>query len=272
MKRTPPSFEAIHLRDTLIREEVMENFRICTQKWPPITVALILGMVAIHLSAVSLAPELSSFRPKFYTLAPFYPEWENALMIFGARSAPEIIEGRQYYRMLSCVFLHGDGMHLTLNMVALFGLGRLCEAIYGKARFLWLVVFSGLTGSAASLGGAAGLAVGASGAVFGLLGAGIVFGFRYRNELPAPLKRLFGRGLIPWVLLNVVIGLNVPRIDNLGHMGGFIGGAVLALIMGNRVIRDERGNTSNDQRLLAVSVGLIAYTLLRMGESIRAFL
>ena len=117
----------------------MENFRACTQKWPPITVALIVGMVLIHLSATALAPDLDSFFNSPYTLAPFYPEWENALMIFGARSAPEILDGGQYYRMLSCVFLHGDGMHLTLNMVALFGLGRLCEAIYGKGRFLWLV-------------------------------------------------------------------------------------------------------------------------------------
>lgn len=272
MKRTPPSFEAIHLRDTLVREEVMENFRACTQKWPPITVALVVGMVLIHLLATALAPDLQSFLINPFNRMSLYPEWENALMIFGARSAPEIYEGQQYYRLLSCVFLHGDGMHLTLNMVALFGLGRLCEAIYGKGRFLWLVVFSGLTGSAASLSGPASLAVGASGSVFGLLGAGIVFGFRYRRELPAPLRQLFGRGLIPWVLLNVVIGLNVPRIDNLGHFGGFAGGAVLAVVMGNRVIRDEQGRAENDQRLLGLSVGLIAYTLLRMGQSILLYL
>ena len=122
------------------------------------------------------------------------------------------------------------------------------------------------------MSGEASIAVGASGSVFGLLGAGVVFGLRYKNELPQPLKRIFGRGLIPWVLLNIVIGLNVPQIDNLGHMGGMFGGAILALLMGNRVIRDEQGHPRNEQWMMAVSVGLVAYTLLRMGQSIQTYL
>jgi rhomboid protease GluP len=219
-----------------------------------------------------LAPQLKSFFIHPITLQPFYPEWENALMVFGARSTYEITELGQVHRLLSCVFLHGGGMHLALNMVALFGLGRLCEATYGRTRFLWLFVFSGLCGSLLSLNGGVGLSVGASGSVFGLLGAGVIFGFRYRNELPAPLKAIFGRGLLPWVLLNIVIGLNVPRIDNLGHMGGLAGGAFLALVMGNQVVRGERGNKRTEQVLLAVSLGLLVFTGLRMAESILAFL
>lgn len=272
MKPAPPSFEAIHIREALVREEVLEKFRLSARKWPPVTMALVLSIVAIHLLAMKLAPELQSFMNSPFTLQPLYPEWENALMVFGARSTFEITESGQYYRLLSCVFLHGDFMHLTLNMVALFGLGRLCEATYGRARFLMLVIFSGICGSLLSLGGGVGLSVGASGSIFGLLGAGVVFGFRYRKALPGPLKAIFGRGLLPWVLLNIVIGLNVDKIDNLGHMGGLAGGAFLALIMGNQVIRGEEGKPQVQQFLFALSVGLIAFTLLRMTESIRAFL
>jgi rhomboid protease GluP len=260
------------MREALVREEVLETFRLSARKWPPVTMALVGCCVGIHLAAMFLAPSLQSFTINPFTLDPFYQEWENALMIFGARSTFEITESGQYYRLLSCVFLHGDFMHLALNMVALFGLGRLCEATYGKARFLWLVVFSGLCGSVLSLKGGVGLSVGASGAIFGLLGAGVVFGFRYRKELPAPLKAIFGRGLLPWVLLNIVIGLNVPKIDNLGHMGGLAGGAFLALIMGNQVIRGEEGKAQVEQGLMAISIGLLAFTALRMGESIFAFL
>ena len=197
MKRSPPSFEAIHIQDALVREEVLENFRLSARKWPPVTMALVCSIVAVHLFAVYLVPRLDDFFIHPITLQSVYPPWENALMIFGARSTYEITELGQYYRLLSCVFLHGDGMHLTLNMFALFGLGRLCEAAYGKARFLWLFVFSGLCGSLVSLKGGVGLSVGASGSVFGLLGAGVVFGFRYRKELPSPLRAIFGRGLLP---------------------------------------------------------------------------
>jgi membrane associated rhomboid family serine protease len=274
VKRIPPSFEAIHLRDTLVREEVLENFRISMRPWPPVAMALVVGIVLIHLAAVQMSGDLTPYAViDPYTLQQtFYPEWQGALMVFGARAPYEITELHQYYRLLSCVFLHSDGMHLALNMIALFGLGRLCEAVYGAARFLWLFVFAGLCGSAASMTGEASIAVGASGSVFGLLGAGVVFGLRYKSELPRPLKRIFGRGLIPWVLLNIVIGLNVPQIDNLGHMGGLFGGAILALWMGNRVIRDEQGHPRNEQWMLAVSVGLVVYTLLRMGQSIQTYL
>jgi membrane associated rhomboid family serine protease len=272
MKPAPPSFEAIHIREALVREEVLEKFRLSARKWPPVTMTLVGCIVAIHLLAVNLAPDLQSFVDSPFTLQPFYRQWENALMIFGARSTSEITESGQYYRLLSCVFLHGDFMHLTLNMVALFGLGRLCEATYGKARFLALVVFSGICGSLLSLGGGVGLSVGASGAIFGLLGAGVVFGFRYRKSLPGPLKAIFGRGLLPWVLLNIVIGLNVDKIDNLGHMGGLAGGAFFALIMGNQVVRGEEGKPQAQQYLFAISVGLIAFTFLRMAESVLAFL
>ena len=266
MKRSPPSFEAIHLNEALIREEVLENFRMSARKWPPVTTALLAIIVAIHFLAVSLAPDLDTFKD--------YPtdQWTNALLVFGARSTPEIVDAGQYYRTISCMFLHGDLFHLLLNGVALFGLGRLCEATYGKARFLWLFVFSGLCGSLLSLQGGVALSVGASGAIFGMLGAGVVFGLRYRKELPAPLRAIFGRGLIPWVILNIVIGLNVDKIDNLGHMGGLFGGCFLALVMGNQVIRDEGGSQQRDQIFFAVSIGLLAYTALRMIQSVTTYL
>ena len=77
--------------------------------------------------------------------------------------------------------------------------------------------------------------VGASGAVFGLMGAGVVYGLQHRRSLPPPLARLLGRGLAPWVLLNLAIGVVLPFIDNLGHLGGLLGGSLTAALLGDRL-------------------------------------
>jgi len=166
------------------------------------------------------------------------------------------------------VFLHAGFFHLALNMLALFGLGRLCEAVYGPKRLLGLFLVSGLLGSVLSHIGGTELSVGASGAVFGLMGAGVVFGMRSRQKLPLPLRSVFGRGLMPWVVLNLVIGMSVPRIDNLGHLGGMLGGAACALFFGDRLVPGREGSP----RLLRVStgigIGLLAWTLLQMAGAV----
>jgi tetratricopeptide (TPR) repeat protein len=88
---------------------------------------------------------------------------------------------------------------------------------------------SGVAGSLASAAAAERLSVGASGAIFGLLGASIVFAFRFRNILPPRVARIMGPALLPWVALNVVFGFLVPRVDMNAHLGGLAFGAILAL-------------------------------------------
>ena len=130
-------------------------------------------------------------------------------------------------------------MHILLNGLALYGLGRLCESVYGPVRFLWLFLVAGVCGSTLSWLGGNTASVGASGSIFGLMGACIVFGYRYRLVLPPHIGEIFRKKLLPWVGLNLFIGVIIPFIDNLGHVGGLVGGAIMAQLLSNRVIPAE---------------------------------
>jgi rhomboid protease GluP len=187
---------------------------------------LLAGVLTYAVGQANLAGVIVASRPT------------GVLVKLGAMYATEVSAGEKW-RLVSCLFLHGDGMHLLLNGIALYGLGRLCESVYGSTRFLWLFLVAGLCGSTLSwLGGTVG-SVGASGSIFGLMGACIVFGWRYKFVLPPHIGNMFRKKLLPWVFLNLAIGVFVPFIDNLGHVGGLIGGVVMAMILSNRVVPSE---------------------------------
>src|SRR5262249_48920779 len=73
--------------------------------------------------------------------------------------------------------------------------------------------------------------VGASGAIFGMFGVLAIFGFRYRHEMPPAIRRAMTAGVLPVILINLLIGLSVPFIDNSAHIGGLLTGAMLTLIV-----------------------------------------
>ena len=155
---------------------------------------------------------------------------------------------------------------MLLNGVAFFALGRLCEAVYGSVRFLWLFLVAGVCGSTLSFLGGNALSVGASGGIFGLLGAAVVFGWRYRHKLPPGASDFFRMRLLPWVALNLFIGAVIPFIDNLGHTGGLIGGAVMAALIGNRVVPGEEGTARGKVWMASVSFAILAWAALGVGR------
>jgi membrane associated rhomboid family serine protease len=153
---------------------------------------------------------------------------QDALCRLGALNSFAIAEQGQWWRLLTVMVLHGGILHFALNSYALFLFGPTLEQVLGHARYLALYVVSGLAGSAASFAiGDTALGVGASGAIFGLLGALVAYFFRRRDRGgSAPLQRL-----IIIVALNLVLALNIPQIDNLAHAGGFVGGLVAMALM-----------------------------------------
>ncbi|CAN5566921.1 rhomboid family intramembrane serine protease [soil metagenome] len=129
----------------------------------------------------------------------------------------------EYYRLVTVAFLHGGFLHLLFNMYALFLFGPRLEAVLGRGRFLTLYLLSALGGSVASYLTSAPNqpSVGASGAVFGLLGALLVVSRKLRYDA-RPVLVLLG--------INLALGFVIPRIDWRAHLGGLVAGALLAAV------------------------------------------
>jgi rhomboid protease GluP len=150
----------------------------------------------------------------------------ESIIAMGALARERVAAG-EYWRLLTAPWLHGGVEHLVGNGIALFILGMLCEAAFGRAQFVVLYVLSGLAGSIVSLAASAGPSVGASGAIFGLQGAAIVL-FRVHRDRLLVRDRRVGFVLLVWAIYTIVGGLMTPFIDNGAHIGGALGGAVIA--------------------------------------------
>lgn len=144
----------------------------------------------------------------------------------------------QWWRPLTSMFLHGGLVHLLLNAWVLYQLGSLCEIMLGSRQTLGVYMVSGLAGSFASLLWQEGASVGASGAIFGLMGALIAFLLRRREMLTPYAKSLLGQ-LVLWAGINVFLGMSMPRIDLAAHFGGFVMGFLLGLMLKGRETRPQ---------------------------------
>ena len=198
--------------------------------WMTITLLVVIGLAHLLAGVIDFSQGLVNVAGIIVSQRS-----TGVLVVLGAMVGERVGDG-EVWRLVSCLFLHGDGTHILLNGLALYGLGRLCESVYGPVRFLWLFLVAGMCGSTLSWLGGNAASVGASGSIFGLMGACIVFGYRYRLVLPPHIGDMFRRKLLPWVGLNLAIGVVIPFIDNLGHLGGLVGGAVMAMVVSNRVI------------------------------------
>jgi len=184
----------------------------------------------------------------------------HSLTDFGAKNRL-LIESGEPWRLVTAAFLHEGGLHLLFNLYALWILGGFCEPIYGRARFLIIYVASAIGCSLASTVLTQQPSVGASGAIFGLLGAALVFGFRHRRDLPTDMGRRLRGSLVFWLVVNLALGWIFPFIDHWGHLGGLVTGIAAALMTGNAVIR-PRGSPA---AVRAWAFGAAAIVVLSLG-------
>lgn len=139
------------------------------------------------------------------------------------------IRAGQYYRLFTGIFLHGSLTHLFFNCYSLYVIGAQIENFLGKIKYPIIYLFSGLIGSLFSISFSKGVAsIGASGAIFGLMGALLYFGYYYRVYLGNVVKSQ----ILPIIILNLGIGFLMTGIDNFAHIGGLIGGLLMALALG----------------------------------------
>jgi len=187
-------------------------------------------------------------------------ETRDSIISIGALARERVAAG-EYWRLLTSPWLHGGSEHLVGNGIALYILGMVCEAAFGPVQFVVLYVLSGLAGSIVSVLVSAGPSVGASGAIFGLQGAAIVLLRRERERLLVRDRRV-GFVLLIWAIYTIAGGLTDPFLDNGAHIGGALGGALIASRLHPIVLSpmaSERAVVT--RRWLWLVVALLAYAV-----------
>jgi membrane associated rhomboid family serine protease len=179
--------------------------------------------------------------------------YENGVLVDQAvNSSGQVVgvaEG-EWWRLVTATFLHGSLIHLGMNMLVLWLIGPPVEEYFGHARYLLLYLVSGLAGSAGALilsGGRP--TVGASGAIFGLMGAALVLEWRRIY--------VFGGQALGLVVINLVLTFAIPGISIGGHVGGLVGGGICALAFSS-LRRSPALATVSMAAVGVVSIGLAA--------------
>ncbi len=180
------------------------------------------------------------------------------LALFPGMKVNELVYEGQWWRLLSSQYVHLSIMHMLFNGYGLYVLGPILEKAYGPRRFFVLYLASGTVGALASLWFTEGASGGASGAIYGLVGALLVFGWKYREELPKRVSKSFTTQLMPWVVFSLAIGfLDFLPMDNAAHLGGLAGGAVIVAVMAS-VVKGERSKAADVLVTVLTIVGIVA--------------
>jgi rhomboid protease GluP len=154
---------------------------------------------------------------------------QRVLIEFGAK-VNTLIQAGEIWRLLASTFIHIGVIHLLFNLYALWALGPLTEESLGHRRFFMVYILSGLGGSIASFLFSSALSAGASGAIFGLLGALLYYSYKR----PALWKSGLGMNLVVVILVNFGFGFVQPGIDNFAHLGGFITGTISCVLLSKK--------------------------------------
>lgn len=161
----------------------------------------------------------------------------EALLVLGAKSRARIVDEGETWRLLMASLLHKDGVHLGFNLFVLIAVGAVLEGVYRRGDHLLLLVGSGLACMTASTIMSPPATVGASGMVFGCLGAAMVFGLRFADVLPLRYRLYFGGVVVIYTAAAFWTGLLRTSTDNWGHAGGLVCGAICGLVFEPRLLR-----------------------------------
>lgn len=199
----------------------------------------------------------------------------KVLLRLGANYRP-LVEQGEVWRLVTANFLHIGSIHLAVNALSLFAVGPTLEKLFGTWKFLAIYVVAGIAGAGASfLFNPDVPSAGASGAIFGLLGAMLILGIHHQDAIPKHHKKSMrdlagimlvinlGFGLVS-AAVNHFFGPIVPQIDNFAHLGGLVGGTAMAALVGPHPALVGRRTSAWKQRALAV-FPLVALSGLGMG-------
>ncbi|MGH7387910.1 MAG: rhomboid family intramembrane serine protease [Candidatus Rokuibacteriota bacterium] len=207
--------------------------------------------IAVYVASLIFDPR-GALRPR--GLLGFLPIGDTAAALFAAGAIPWL-QGR-WWTLLTAIYLHGNLLHILFNVLWIRQLGPAIEQLYGPARFITIFTVAGVTGFVASslLGHA--YTLGASGSIFGLLGALVAFGQRRGGVFGKAVLREYGM----FAVILFVMAFVMPGVDHFAHAGGFVGGLGAGYVLS---FADRRGETTLDHLLAGVAVVLtvIAFAL-----------
>lgn len=181
------------------------------------------------LTYVLIALNIAIFVVRYFS-----PEIQRELMIEGALIPVLVYFDGDLYRLFTAMFLHANAAHIALNMLTLYSLGPQVEMLYGRTRFLAIYFLGGLLGSvlSAAIGDYGVPSVGASGAILAVWGAMMLYLYLNRVLLGQGRIRQALQGQLLYLGFFLILGfLPNSNIDNWGHIGGFIGGALVAFLL-----------------------------------------
>ena len=227
---------------------------------PRVVVTYLLVAACVAVYGAMVLGGVSAFAPRAGDLE----EW-------GASRGVDFAIDGEPWRLLTAVFLHGGLVHLLVNMWVLYRAGPIVERLYGNVGFLLLYLASGVGGSLASATWHPMVtSVGASGAIFGIIGGLGAFLVAHREAIPAPVLKSVRGGVVAFVVYNTLFGMAIPGIDNAAHLGGLTAGLLAGLALQRPW--PPAGPTAGLARQLAVAVALaagLALLSVASGEQIR---
>ena len=250
-----PSGVTTYERGEAVRAALLQTTR------PTVTITIIFLNIIVFLYGCVLASQQKVELNIFV--------WSGSPKIAhetGAVLRGDIVLGHEWWRLLTCCFVHFGLLHLGVNMYSLYVVGPLLERMWGTWRFLLLYLITGLAGSCAMvmLADARTVGAGASGALWGLMASMVTWILLNRRFLPGPLAATWLRQLAFIFLINVAITFGVPNISASAHFGGGIAGLVLPVPL--EYVRYGRG-----WQRLASALGIVAVPVVYFGLMLNSF-
>lgn len=195
-------------------KDAKEAEEVFSEKTPYITYALIIINIIIFLLMYIIGNGSEDTR---------------TLVDFGALSKILVKYG-DYYRIITCAFLHIGILHLLCNMYALYIIGKDIESFFGRFKYIFIYLISTIVGSLMSLTfmDEYTISAGASGAIFGLMGSLLYFGYNYR----VTLNNSINKQILPIIFINLLFGFMSSGVDNFAHLGGLLGGYIASMVVG----------------------------------------
>jgi rhomboid protease GluP len=226
------------------QEDAEKAEDVFSKKRPIITYALLISNFILFLTMIMSGANMLSLPA-------------TTLYEFGGLTNYETMGNlSELYRLVVSIFLHGGIIHLIFNMYALYIIGPQIESFFGKTKYLIIYLGSGIIGNLLSMlfqvNGE--ISIGASGAIFGLLGALVYFGYHYRVYLGSVIKSQ----IIPLIIINFVIMFMMPGINIAAHFGGLLGGFILTKAVGVKY-KSTRFDQINGIIMTAIIIIFLCY-------------